>query len=454
MIIIATNINYPTIPTEIVVHLGVPDEAARTISVPFVDYIKNVASSEIYPTWPDSAIEANILAQISFALNRIYNEWYPSRGYSFDITSSPLYDQTFVEDRLVFDIISKKVDDIFNHYIYREGQIQPLYALYCDGKITTCNGLSQWGSVELAKQNKTPLEILRYYYGNDVNIFEDAPTGELIGAYPGFPVQLGNAGDRVRIIQRELNRISNNYPAIPKIPRVNGVFGVYTEAAVKKFQEVFNLNVTGIVDYSTWYKIKYVYNAVKRVNDIYSEGITEEEAEINYGNKLQYGDTGPYIKVLHYFLGVVSFFDPDLPLLEVDGVFSENTKEMVINFQNKYNLPGTGEVDATTWEKLKSVYHYIIDNIPKEYVQYKDEFFPGRVLAIGMSGYDVRTIQKYLLEICKKFGNIPGVRVSGIFDDVMERSVMKIQSLFDEPITGVVNPLTWYNIVEYSKREF
>ena len=263
-------INYPTIPTEIVVHLGSPTEAAKDISISFIDYIKNVASSEIYPTWPDSAIEANILAQISFALNRIYNEWYPSRGYSYDITSLPAYDQTFIEDREIFDSISKKVDQLFNNYIYREGQIQPLNAIYCDGRNTKCNGLSQWGSVDLAKQNKTPLDILKYYYGNDVRIFENAPTGELIGTYPGYPIELGNAGDKVRVIQRELNRISNNYPAIPKIPRINGVFGKYTEDAVKEFQKIFNLNPTGIVDYSTWYKIKYIYNAVKRVNDIYS----------------------------------------------------------------------------------------------------------------------------------------------------------------------------------------
>ena len=277
-------INYPTIPTEIVVHLGSPTEAAKDISISFIDYIKNVASSEIYPTWPDSAIEANILAQISFALNRIYNEWYPSRGYSYDITSLPAYDQTFIEDREIFDSISKKVDQLFNNYIYREGQIQPLNAIYCDGRNTKCNGLSQWGSVDLAKQNKTPLDILKCYYGNDVRIFENAPTGELIGTYPGYPIELGNAGDKVRVIQRELNRISNNYPAIPKIPRINGVFGKYTEDAVKEFQKIFNLNPTGIVDYSTWYKIKYIYNAVKRVNDIYSEGIVEEE-EFSMNNK-------------------------------------------------------------------------------------------------------------------------------------------------------------------------
>lgn len=446
-------INYPTIPTEIVVHLGAPDEAAENLSLPFVDYIKNVASNEIYPTWPDSAIEANILAQISFALNRIYNEWYPSKGYTFDITSLPEYDQSFVKNRQVFDTISKKVDQIFNNYVYRTGQIQPLNAVYCDGKVTTCNGLSQWGSVSLARQNKTPLEILKYYYGNDVNIKENAPTGEVFGAYPGYPIELGNAGDKVRIIQRELNRISNNYPAIPKIPRVNGVFGVYTQNSVKKFQEIFNLNPTGIVDHSTWYKIKYIYNAVKRVNDIYSEGIGEEEAIYDYGNELKYSDVGLGVRVLHYVLLTIAYFDPDLPSLRLNSVFNDNTKAMVINFQKKYGLPATGVVDADTWNELVTVYRDTIHNIPEEYAQYGDEFFQGRLLALGMSGDDVRIIQKFLLKICQQTGNIPGVRVSGIFDDLMEKSVMKIQSIFNQDTTGVIDPITWYNIVEYSKQK-
>lgn len=444
---------YPSIPEEIIVHLGAPNEAARAISIPFIDYIKNVASSEIYPTWPDAAIEANILAQISFALNRIYNEWYPSRGFTFDITSLPQYDQTFIEDREIFDNISKKVDEIFNNYIYREGQIQPLFALYCDGRITQCNGLSQWGSVELARQGKTPLEILKYYYGDDVRIFENAPTGDLIGVYPGFPIESGEAGDKVRIIQRELNRIADNYPAIPKIPRENEVYGFYTEAAVRKFQEVFNLNPTGIVDQPTWYKIKYIYNAVKKLNDIYSEGITEDEALIKYGDRLKYSDTGAYVRVLHYYLGVISYFDPDLPLLHINGVFDENTREMVINFQNKYGLPGTGEVDAVTWEKMKEVYDKTIDSLPNEYIRFEDEFFGGRVLALGMTGEDVKRLQRFLLRICKRFGNIPGVRVNGVFDEIMEKSILKLQNDFGLPLSGVVNPVTWYEIVNYSKQE-
>ena len=163
------------------------------------------------------------------------------------------------------------------------------------------------------------------------------------------------------------------------------------------------------------------------MNDIYSEGITEEEAEIKYGDKLKYSDTGAYVRVLHYYLGVISFFDPDLPLLHINGVFDENTKDMVINFQNKYGLPATGEVDATTWEKMKEIYDKTIANIPEEYGKFEDEFFQGRVLALGMRGDDVRTLQRFLLTICRKFKNIPGVRVTGIFDELTESSILKLQ---------------------------
>ena len=191
---------------------------------------------------------------------------------------------------------------------------------------------------------------------------------------------------------------------------------------------------------------------VKRVNDIYSEGIVEEEEIFDYGNKLSYSDVGIGVQVLHYVLSSIAFFDPDLPSLKLNSVYNDNTKTMVINFQNKYNLPATGEVDATTWNKIVEVYEDIIKSIPEEYAQYSDEFFQGRILALGMTGDDVRIIQNFLLKICKKFGNIPGVRVSGIFDDIMERSVMKIQSLNNIEPTGVIDPVTWFNIVEYSKK--
>ena len=188
---------YPIVPNTITVHLGKPDEKSRNITVSFIQYISNVASSELYPTWPKNALIANIYAIISFTMNRIYNEWYRSKGYSFDITSSPIYDQTFIENRSTYENINNIVEEIFNNYVVKGSQVQPYFTRYCDGRKTQCDGLSQWGTVELANNGKSPLDILKYYYGNDISIFYDAPVGDNIEGYPGYEVKLGSAGNPV-----------------------------------------------------------------------------------------------------------------------------------------------------------------------------------------------------------------------------------------------------------------
>ena len=209
-----------TVPENITVHLGPPGSDAPNVTVPFADYIKNVASSEIYPTWPENALRANILAEISFALNRIYTEYYRSRGYDFDITNSTAYDQSYRPDRDIFENISQIVDDIFNDYIVREGQVQPLFAQYCDGREVQCAGLSQWGTVTLANEGLLPYEILQRYYGDDINIVFDAPVGNIEESYPGTPLRLGDGGEEVRQLQLRLNRIGQNYPTIGSRPSV------------------------------------------------------------------------------------------------------------------------------------------------------------------------------------------------------------------------------------------
>ncbi len=444
-------IRVPTIPTNIVVHLGPPDEAAKNITVPFVEYIKNVASSEIYPNWPTDAIKANILAQISFALNRVYNEWYRSQGYNFDITSSPIYDQMFIEDREFYEVITEIVDNIFNNYIIKDDQVQPLFAQYCDGKTVTCEGLSQWGSVKLAGEGKSPLDILKYYYGDNIKLIYNAPVEENIMSYPGFPLKVGTAGDMVRIIKTQLNRISNNYPEIPKILDESEYYTVETEAAVKKFQEIFNLIQNGEVDKETWYKIKYIYNAVKKISDLYSEGISKEEATLLFSKVLQKGDTGYYINTLNYLISTIAYFDKDIPLLNLTDTYNQNTIDMVMAFQEKYHLPVTGIVDAATWKIIKEVYEKTINTLPKEYLIYEDEFYPGLFLSKGMDGEPVRRLQMFLLKICRKNHSIPGVRVTGVFDTLTEQSVKKIQKDANIPVSGVVGPASWYRIVELSK---
>ena len=445
-------VRYPIVPNNITIHLGAPDEDARNITVPFTDYIANVTSSEIYPTWPRNAIIANMYAITSFAMNRIYNEWYRSKGYNFDITSSPIYDQTYIENRSTYSNINDIAQDIFDNYVVKGNQVQPYFTKYCDGRVTTCDGLSQWGTVTLAKQGKTPLEILRTYYGNDINIKYDAPVGDTTEGYPGYEVGLGSAGNPVQAIQRDLRRIRQNYPAIPDISTNVGIYDEDTVAAVKKFQEIFGLPVTGIVDKATWYKIKYIYTSVKKLSDLYSEGLSTEEATFLYTDELKYGDTGIEVEYIHYFLDALAFLDEDIPRLPTNSIYTNNTITMVKAFQEKYNLPVTGIFTYRDWNVLQTAYNQILKSFPAEYQDYINELYPDYFLTRGTTGSDVRRFQKFLLAICKFDKSIPGVRVNGIFDELTEKSVKKLQQDYGFEINGIVGPLLWRKVVELSKR--
>ena len=445
-------IRYPIVPNNITVHLGAPDEAARDVTVPFTDYISNVAANELYPTWPTNALIANIYTIVSFAMNRIYNEWYRSKGYNFDITSLPSYDQKFVLGRSTYSNMDDIVNDIFDNYVVKDGQVQPYFTRYCDGRVTTCDGLSQWGSVTLANQGKTPLEILKYYYGNDITIKYDAPVGDSFGVFPGSDIGLGDVGNPVLAIQRDLRRIRKNYPAIPDITNTLGIYDDETLLAVKKFQEIFNLPITGVVNKATWYKIKYVYTSVKKLSDLYSEGISLDEATFLYTDELKYGDTGIEVQYVHYFLDSLAFLDNDIPRLPTNSIYNNNTITMVKAFQEKYNLPVTGIFTYADWSVLKSAYRDILNSFPLEYKEYIDELYPDYFLVRGSTGIDVKRLQKFLLKICKFDKSIPGVRVNGVFDELTEKSIKKIQSENDFDVNGIVGPLLWKKIVELSKR--
>ena len=445
-------IRYPVVPNNITVHLGAPDESAKNVTIPFTDYISNVASSEIYPTWPKEAIIANIYTVISFAMNRIYNEWYRSKGYNFDITSLPTYDQTYIENRSTYENIDNIVDDIFNNYVVKKNQIQPYFTRYCDGRITTCDGLSQWGTVSLANQGKDFLEILKYYYGNNIEIKYNAMVGDNTGAFPGYNISLGSAGNPVLAIQRDLRRIRQNYPAIPNIYNTVGIYDQETVDAVKKFQEIFSLPITGIVDKATWYKIKYVYTSVKKLSDLYSEGITEEEATFLYTDRLDYGDTGIEVEYVHYYLDAIAFLDKDIPRLPTNSIYGNNTITMVKAFQEKYKLPVTGVFTYSDWIVLTDAYDSILKSFPKEYQEYVNELYPDYFLTRGMTGNDVKRFQKFLLAICKYDKSIPGVIVNGNFDELTEKSVLKLQEDYGFDINGIVGPLLWKKVVELAKR--
>ena len=304
----------------------------------------------------------------------------------------------------------------------------------------------------LANQGKTPLDILKYYYGIDISIKYDAPVGEVTEGYPGYEVGLGSAGNPVLAIQRDLKRISLNYPAIPYITTTLGIYDKETEDAVKKFQEIFSLPITGVVDKATWYKIKYIYTSVKKLSDLYSEGLTEQEATFLYDDELSYGDTGIEVEYIHYFLDALAFLDKDIPRLPTNSIYTNNTISMVKAFQEKYNLPVTGVFTYRDWLVLKNAYRKTLESFPKEYQEYVNELYPDYFLTRGTTGEDVRRFQKFLLTICKYDKSIPGVRVNGVFDELTEKSVMKLQDDYGFDINGIVGPLLWRKVVELSKR--
>ena len=372
----------PYIPERITVHLGTPSSNAPNVTVSFSDYIKNVASSEIYPTWDESALRANILAIVSFALNRVYTEFYRSRGYDFDITNSTAFDQYFVNGRSFFDNVSKIVDDLFNDYLRRPGFVEPLAAKFCNGTTVTCEGLSQWGSQNLAQQGYTSDQIIRSYYG-DVETVRNAPVLGNLASYPGTPLRVGSTGPNVVIIQTELNRISQSYPAIPKIPVVDGVYGRQTEAAVRKFQEVFNLTVDGIVGKSTWYALIRLYTAVTRLGELRSQG--QQFYAINWSppGGLQPGDTGEKVKLLQYMLSVLSEYIPGIPPVTVDGIYGSATRAAVLAAQRRFRLPETGTVGTQTWNEIYDQYSGIENSTLRS-----RETFP----APGLNTTQVRTV--------------------------------------------------------------
>ncbi len=258
----------PVVPEYIIVHAGVPDDrSAADYTIGFKDYIKNVACSEIYDTWPEEAIKANVLAIISFTLNRVYTEWYRNKGYSFTITSSTAFDQAFTYGRTIFDTISDIVDEMFTMFISRSGQKQPLFAQYCDGvRVQRRGWLSQWGSKRLADQGLSAFAILRNFYGGDIVLREASRVSGIPVSFQGV-LSFGSTGSAVRTIQSQLNAISENYPLIPKLA-VDGIFGRKTEESVRTFQRIFGLPVNGIVNFGTWYAISDIYVAVRRLSEL------------------------------------------------------------------------------------------------------------------------------------------------------------------------------------------
>lgn len=436
-----------TVPQTITVHLGRPDDAsAENVTVPFNEYIKNVASSEIYPTWPENALRANILAQISFALNRVFTEHYRAQGYNFDITNSTAFDQAYVHGRSIFSNIGQIVDEIFNDFIRREGNLEPLFAQFCNGTTVTCPGLSQWGSVTLAEQGYGPFDILQYYYGDDISLVRNAPIQNVEESYPGIPLRIGSVGPDVQRIQLQLNNISRNYPAIPKIATPDGSFDVETDEAVRKFQEIFNLAIDGIVGKATWYRIAQISNGVLRLAELDSIGIKIENLQKQYREQRSEGDSGDPVLAIQYYLRVIGEFNNMIPIIAVDGYFGPETTQAVKAFQQFYGLPVTGVVDEATWDLMVEAYAGTLASLPPEYRSEAEVLYPGVILRLGMSGPSISTLQTFLSLISNTFPNIPKVAVTGYFGPETQAAVLAYQREFGLTPRGIVGPITWSNI--------
>ena len=432
------------IPKNITVHLGKPAASARNVTVSFRRYIANVASSEVYPTWPESALRANIHCQISLALNRIYTEWYPSRGYSFNITNSTSYDQYYVHGRTVFDVMVRLTDDIFNTYLRKTGTVNPYYSEYCDGKSVTCPGLKQWGTVTLAKQGKTPLQILKYYYGSNIEIVRTNNIQAIPQSYPGSPLRQGDSGTAVFTLQRQLNRIAKDYPFFGKLT-VDGVFGPRMASTVKTFQRQFNLTADGVVGRQTWYKISYIYVSVKDLAELTSEGETSSGTLSDGswgGTTLRTGSTGSAVEQVQFWLNTLAQYESALPPLAVDGSYGAATASAVRAFQRRYGLTVDGVVGRETWNAIYNEFRSIqSDNgTPNAY--------PGTALREGASGQNVRLVQFWLKIAHTVYSRLNDLTVDGRFGAATTAAVKRFQTYFGLTSDGVVGRTTWNKLYE------
>ena len=431
------------IPKNITVHLGKPAAAARNVTVSFRDYIANVASSEVYPTWPEQALRANIHCQISLALNRIYTEWYPSKGYTFNITNSTSYDQYYVHGRTVFEVMVRITDDIFNTYLRKSGTVNPYYSEYCDGKSVTCPGLKQWGTVTLANNGRSALQILRYYYGSSIEIVRTKNIRSIPQSYPGTPLRQGSRGTAVFTLQRQLNRITKDYPFLGKLT-VDGVFGSRMAATVRAFQKQFNLTADGVVGRQTWYKISYIYVSVKDLAELTSEGETSTGTLSNgtwNGTVLSTGASGSAVEQVQFWLNTLAQYDSAIPSVKVDGVFGTATANAVRAFQRKYGLTVDGIVGQTTWNSLYGRASQLRSSGPV--VTLKRLPYPGTPLTVGSSGETVLYYNLLLQRIAYYFSSVEAPPLADRYTDETATATRSAQQLLGLEQTGIADADTW-----------
>lgn len=395
------------------------------------------------PSWPEEALRANIIAQVSLALNRIWTEWYPSRGYSFNITGSPGYDQAYVNGRTVFAVMERLTAELFNTYVQRTGDVEPYFTEYCDGKTVTCPGMKQWGTVDRAREGMNALQILRYYYGNRVQLVTTDNIAAIPSSYPGSPLRRGSTGTNVRILQKQLSRIAKDYPSFGK-PTVNGTFDEATENSVKKFQKQFSLTADGIVGRATWNKISYIYVSVKDLAELTSEGETAEGTQSAGGwpgTVLRRGATGSRVEQVQFWLSDLAQFDSSLVSVTVDGSYGAATERAVRAFQQKQGLTADGAVGQATWNALYSAWVDAQSDLG-------GTAWPGTALRRGATGMEVRLVQFWLRLAADNYSALRTVTVDGSYGAATVSAVEAFQSLFGLTADGVVGRSTWNKLKE------
>ena len=388
----------------------------------------------VCPTWPEQALRANILAQISLALNRIWTEWYPSRGYSFNITGSPGVDQAYVSGRTVFAVMEKLTAELFNTYVRRRGDREPYYTEYCDGKTVTCPGMKQWGTVDRAKEGKNALQILRYYYGSRVELVTTNNIASIPSSYPGSPLRRGSTGSNVEQVQFWLSDLAQFDSSLPAVT-VDGSYGAATERAVKVFQQKQSLTADGVVGQTTW-------------NALYAAWL-EAQSDLGGtawpGTALRRGSTGMEVRLVQFWLRLAADNYSGLSHVTVDGSYGPATVRAVTAFQNRFSLAADGVTGRSTWNKLKEVALAVANKIVDYGVA------PGQFTATvrqGSSGTAVRAVQFYLRRLAAYYSDVPTVTVDGTFGTATTRAVRAWQERAGLTVDGTVGRLTWQSIYD------
>jgi len=369
--------SYVSVPEFITVHLGAPNENAANLTIPFPDYLKNIAAASLYPTWPENALRANVWALATFTLSRIFTGWYRSRGYNFDVTSTAEHDRKFIRNHNGYVGIGRIVDTSFREYLVKTGSREPC--------MDACGVIPPWGTVTLANEGYQPHQIIQYYCGEDVSV-ENAAVPSYGEEAPDCMPELGSSGREVEFLQYRLNRIGQNYPTIPLISPAGGVFDNHTEQAVRQFQRIFDLTPDGAVGPETWYRICRVYDSIKRLSDLYSEGILLSDIPKQCPKTIYLGQKGRKILLLRFYVNVIAAFYQEIGPVEAAGGYDKSIRDQVIGLQKLAGLMPNGIVDGRTWDAVYSIFAGIMENVPQKYLRETDAGKPaGRY-----PGYDLK----------------------------------------------------------------